>query len=63
MLVNASTPIFRATKNEIVAYRSQFAMDPLNMPIPIISINLINDRYLKLIINPLTGRQLYEYIK
>ena len=62
-LRNASTELGGAAKNETVAYRTQYAMDPSNMPIPIISIKLINNRYLQHIKNPQTGKPLYPYLK
>ncbi|MDE5870512.1 MAG: hypothetical protein K2H22_00990, partial [Muribaculaceae bacterium] len=63
VLRNASTELGGAVKNEIAAYRTQFAMDPFNMPIPVISIKLINNRYLQHIQNPQTGKPLYPYLQ
>ena len=62
-LRNASTKLGEAAKNEVVAYRTQYAMNPFNMPIPIISIKLINNKYLQHIRNPQTGQPLYPYLR
>lgn len=63
MLRNASTELSGAAKNETVAYRTQFAMDPFNMPLPVISIKMINNKYLQHIRNPQTGKPLYPYLQ
>ncbi|MDE6480874.1 MAG: hypothetical protein K2L45_11475 [Muribaculaceae bacterium] len=62
-LRNASTELGGAAKNEVVAYRTQFAMDPRDMPIPVISIKMINNKYLQHIQNPQTGKPLYPYLQ
>ncbi len=62
-LINASKNIGGIVRNEILAYRTQFAMDQNSMPIPIISINSIDGNYLKHITNSLTGLPLYNFIK
>lgn len=62
MLLNASTELGRVVGNELKAYRTQFAMDPLNMPLPVVSINSVTPTYLKAIVNPYTGNPLYDFI-
>lgn len=61
-LANPAKSIAGAVGNEIVAYRTQFSLDPSNMPIPTISINFIDNRYIKHITNPHTGLPLYDFI-
>ena len=63
VLRNAPTELGKAAKNETVAYRTQYAMDPFNMPIPTISIKWINNKYIQHITNPPTGKPLYPYLQ
>ncbi|MDE6547932.1 MAG: hypothetical protein K2L22_02945, partial [Muribaculaceae bacterium] len=63
VLSNASTTLAGIAKNETIAYRTQYAMDPCSLPIPTVSINFINYRYLKHIMNPQTGKPLYPYLQ